>query len=124
VLQRWLKERGIVARFIEPGSPWQNGVNESFNGRFRDECLNRELLESAPEAQVIARDFRDGYNDIRLHSSLEHLKKCRSRLWVGLDRRASRVGAVVFTNVVYHHSAEGPAVPPYLSIRLLWLQFY
>ena len=72
VLQRWLKARGIVARFIEPGSPWQNGVNESFNGRFRDECLNRELLESALEAQVIARTFRDEYNDIRPHSSLNY----------------------------------------------------
>jgi transposase InsO family protein len=72
VLQRWLKERGIVARFIEPGSPWQNGVNESFNGRFRDECLNRELLESALEARVIARAFRDEYNDIRPLSSLDY----------------------------------------------------
>jgi transposase InsO family protein len=72
VLQRWLKERGILARFIEPGSPWQNGVNESFNGRFRDECLNRELLESALEAQVVARAFRDEYNDIRPHSSLDY----------------------------------------------------
>lgn len=43
-LQTWLKQAGITIRFIEPGSPWQNGVNESFNGRFRDECLNRELL--------------------------------------------------------------------------------
>ena len=72
VLQRWLEQRGIIARFIEPGSPWQNGVNESFNGRFRDECLNRELLESALEAQVIARAFRDEYNDIRPHSSLNY----------------------------------------------------
>jgi len=72
VFQRWLKERGIVARFIEPGSPWQNGVNESFNGRLRDECLNRELLESVLEAQVIARAFGDEYNDIRPHSSLEY----------------------------------------------------
>lgn len=70
VLQRGLKERGIAARFIEPGSPWQNGVNESFNGRFRDEGLNRELLESAWEAQVLARAFRDEYHDVRPHSSL------------------------------------------------------
>ena len=72
VLQRCLKDRGIVARFVEPGSPWQNGISESFNGRFRDECLNRELLESALEAQVIARAFRDEYNEIRPHSSLDY----------------------------------------------------
>jgi putative transposase len=71
VLQRWLKDRGIVARFVEPCSPWQNGINESFNGRFRDECLNRELLESAMEAQGITRTFRDEYNEIRPHSSLD-----------------------------------------------------
>lgn len=70
-LQTWLKDSGITARFIEPGSPWQNGVNESFNGRFRDECLNRELLGSVLEAQVIARNFRDEYNEIRPHSSID-----------------------------------------------------
>jgi hypothetical protein len=56
------KERGIVVRFIEPGSPWQNGVNESCTGRFRDECLNRRLLESAQEAHGSARAFRHDFN--------------------------------------------------------------
>lgn len=71
-LQQWLRGAGITIRFIEPGSPWQNGVNESFNGRFRDECLNRELLGSVLEAQVIARNFRDEYNTIRPHSTLNY----------------------------------------------------
>ena len=71
-LQLWLAEAGITARFIEPGSPWQNGVNESFNGRFRDECLNRELLASVLEAQCIARNFRDDYNTSRPHSSIQY----------------------------------------------------
>lgn len=69
-LQDWLKQAGIATRFIEPGSPWQNGVNESFNGRFRDECLNREVFASALEAQVLARNFRDEYNTIRPHSTI------------------------------------------------------
>jgi hypothetical protein len=47
-------------------------VNESFNSRFRDECLNRELLGSVLEAQVIARSFRDEYNEIRPHSSIDY----------------------------------------------------
>jgi putative transposase len=71
-LQTWLRESDIATRFIEPGSPWQNGVNESFNGRFRDECLNRELLASVLEAQCIARNFRDDYNTSRPHSSINY----------------------------------------------------
>ncbi len=58
VLQEWLAQAGIRIRFIEPASPWQSGLNESFNGRFRDECLNRELIGSVVEEQVIARAFR------------------------------------------------------------------
>jgi transposase InsO family protein len=69
-LQQWLSRTGIKIRFIEPGSPWQNGVNESFNGRFRDECLNRELLGSVLEAQVIARAFKEEYNTVRPHSTI------------------------------------------------------
>jgi len=71
-LQTWLRTTGIATRFIEPASPWQNGINESFNGRFRDECLNRELLASVLEAQCLARSFRDDYNTSRPHSSLEY----------------------------------------------------
>jgi len=71
-LQEWLALAGIETRFIEPGSPWQNGINESFNGRFRDECLNRELLGNLLEAQCVARAFRDEYNDIRPHSTIDY----------------------------------------------------
>jgi putative transposase len=71
-LHEWLVEAGINARFIEPGSPWQNGVNESFNGRFRDECLNRELLANVLEAQCVGRTFRDDYNTVRPHSSIAY----------------------------------------------------
>ena len=70
-LQAWLKTAGIATRFIEPASPWQNGVNESFKGKFRDECLNRELLASVLEAQCVARNFRDDYNTSRPHSSIQ-----------------------------------------------------
>jgi len=72
LLQDWLRQSGIKPRFIEPGSPWQNGINESFNARLRDECLNRELLANVLEAQVIVRQFRDEYNQIRPHSSLDY----------------------------------------------------
>ena len=71
-LQTWLLAAGIATRFIEPASPWQNGVNESFNGRFRDECLNREVLASVLEAQGLAQAFRDDYNTSRPHSSIRY----------------------------------------------------
>ncbi len=50
-VQDWIEDREIGVRFIEPGSPWQNGHNESFNGVFRDGCLNRWLFESLREAR-------------------------------------------------------------------------
>jgi putative transposase len=70
LLQEWLALAGVQTRFIEPGSPWQNGINESFNGRFRDECLDRELLANLLEAKCVAQAFRDEYNDIRPHSTI------------------------------------------------------
>jgi putative transposase len=72
ILQEWLALAGVETRFIEPGSPWQNGINESFNGRFRDECLNRELLANLLEAQSVAHSYRDEYNDIRPHSTIDY----------------------------------------------------
>ncbi len=79
VLQAWLKTAGITTRFIEPASPWQNGVNESFNGKFRDECLNRELLANVLEAQCVARTFRDDYNTSRPHSSINYQTPAKYR---------------------------------------------
>jgi putative transposase len=71
-LQEWLALADIETRFIEPGSPWQNGINESFNGRFRDECLDRELLANLLEAQSVALTFHHEYNDIRPHSTIDY----------------------------------------------------
>ena len=70
VIQRWLKENGIKTIYIEPGSPWQNGFVESFHGRFRDECLNREQLWTLTEARVVVGDYRREYNQERPHSRL------------------------------------------------------
>ena len=57
--------------YIEPGSPWENGFAESFNGRFRDEFLNTELFTTAPEAQLLADRWRWEYNSLRPHSALQ-----------------------------------------------------
>ncbi len=69
-VQRWLKENRIKTIYIEPGSPWQNGFVESFHGRFRDECLNREQLWTLSEARVVIEDYRCHYNQFGPHSKL------------------------------------------------------
>lgn len=69
-LREWLSKHNIRPQYIEPGSPWQNGFIESFNGKFRAECLNRELLWSRGETQVICDWWRQVYNHFRPHSSL------------------------------------------------------
>jgi putative transposase len=69
-VQRWLREHQIKTIYIDPGSPWQNGFVESFHGRFRDECLNREQLWTLTEARVVVEDYRREYNQRRPHSRL------------------------------------------------------
>jgi putative transposase len=69
-VQRWLAAHQIKTIYIEPASPWLNGFVESFHGRFRDECLNREQLWTLTEARVVIEDFRRDYNHHRPHSKL------------------------------------------------------
>lgn len=69
-LIKWLTEQRIGPAFIKPGSPWQNAYVESFNGKFRDECLSREWFLNRKEAQVIIEQWRHHYNHERPHSSL------------------------------------------------------
>lgn len=69
-VRRWLEQLGVDTLFINPGSPWENGYNESFNGKLRDELLNGELFYSLKEAQVLIERWRVEYNTIRPHSSL------------------------------------------------------
>jgi transposase InsO family protein len=69
-LRNWLSAVGAQTLYIEPGSPWENGYCESFNGKFRDECLNGEIFYSLKEAQVVIEQWRVQYNEVRPHSSL------------------------------------------------------
>ena len=69
-IRRWLKKIGVSTLFIEPGSPWENGYNESFNGSLRDEILNREVFYTLEEARILIERWRVEYNTIRPHSSL------------------------------------------------------
>ncbi len=70
---RWITKAGIDTAFIDPGKPWQNGTDESFNGKFRDECLNMEWFRTRAEATVLIEQWRRHYNEIRPHSSLGYL---------------------------------------------------
>lgn len=70
---RWLAAEGINTAHIDPGKPWQNGLDESFNGKFRDECLNMEWFRTRSEAAAIIESWRRHYNEIRPHSSLSYL---------------------------------------------------
>lgn len=72
-MRDWCRFTGVDAAFIDPGAPWQNGVCESFNGRFRDEFLSCEQFGSLIEAQVLAEDWRIEYNTYRPHGSLGFL---------------------------------------------------
>jgi len=72
-VQAWLAENRIKTIYIEPGSPWQNGYVESFHGRLRDECLNREQFWTLTEARVLIEDYRREYNTFRPHSRLGYL---------------------------------------------------
>jgi len=69
-LRQFLKATEIETLYIEPGSPWQNGYGESFNGRLRDELLNAEIFEDLLDAKSLASHWRDEYNHRRPHSSL------------------------------------------------------
>jgi len=69
-VRSWLNRIGVKTLFIEPGSPWENGYIESFNGKLRDELLNREIFTTLTEAKVLIEQWRREYNQVRPHSSL------------------------------------------------------
>ncbi len=69
-LRSWLADKRIETRYIEPGSPWQNGYLERFSTRFRQECPNQEQLWTLSETRVVVEGWRWKYNNIRLQLSL------------------------------------------------------
>ncbi len=71
-IRRWLARIGVKTLFIERGSPWENGYIESFNGKLRDELLNREVFTTLIEARVLIEEWRREYNEVRPHSALRY----------------------------------------------------
>ena len=74
----WLKAVGVRTLYIEPGSPWENGYVESFNGKLRDELLNVEVFDTLWEAKVLAERWRREYNQRRPHSALAYRPPART----------------------------------------------
>ena len=95
-LDQWAYDRGIELRLIEAGKPTQNAYVESFNGKFRDECLNEHWFGSLAEARAIVAAWRVDYNERRPHSALgyrtpaEHAAEWRARQRDG-DERSSEI---------------------------------
>lgn len=69
-MQEWLAKIGVKTLYITPGSPWENGYCESFNGSLRDELFNGEIFYTLAEAKVLIEAWRRHYNTVRPHSSL------------------------------------------------------
>jgi len=69
-LKKWLASLGVQTHYIEPGSPWENGYCESFNGKLRDKLLNGELFTTLKEAEIVVENWRRHYNTRRPHRSL------------------------------------------------------
>lgn len=72
-LLKWIVGQGIETALIDPGKPWHNGSTESFNGKFRDECLSLEWFRSRAEAKVVIETWRRHFNEVRPHSNLGYL---------------------------------------------------
>jgi putative transposase len=84
----WIAAVGAKTAYIEPGSPWENGYIESFNGRMRDELLNGEIFYTLYEAQIVIEQWRHHYNSVRPHSALGYRPPAPETI-VALDRRPS-----------------------------------
>jgi putative transposase len=91
IVRSWFAKLGAKTLYIAPGSPWENGYCESFNGKLRDECLNGEIFYSLKEATVVIEQWREHYNTIRPHSSLNYRPPApqTSALPTHLDRSAA-----------------------------------
>jgi transposase InsO family protein len=83
-IRRWLNRLGVKTLFIERGSPWENGYIESFNGKLRDELLNREVFTTLTEARILIEGWRKEYNQERPHSALKYRPPAPEAVLVGL----------------------------------------
>ena len=90
-LLRWLAKANIETALIEPGKPWQNGLGESFNGKFRDECLSLEWFRHRTDAKIVNESWRRHYNEVRPHSSLGNLTPAEFKRQCATTRPAAAI---------------------------------
>jgi putative transposase len=86
VLDAWAHARGVALHFIRPGHPIENAYVESFNGRFRDECLNQHWFVSLDDARTKIESWRIDYNEVRPHSSLENMSPSEFKTSLSMAR--------------------------------------
>ena len=86
-VQECILERGIDTKYIDPGSPWQNGHNESFNGVLRDGCLDRWAFLSVREAKLVVESWRQEYNEERPHGALGQITPAAYAAGVGRQEK-------------------------------------
>lgn len=110
-LLKWIAGQGIGTALIDPGKPWQNGATESFNGKFRDECLSLEWFRSRAEAKVVIESWRRHYNEVRPHSSLGYLTPAAFAAKVR-EQDAAPAQATGRSAAVCGASALRPVAPP------------
>ena len=108
-LLAWIVDQGAETALIDPGKPWQNGTGESFNGKFRDECLSLEWFRSRAEAKVMIEAWRRHYNEVRPHSSLGYLTPAVFAAKIRTEHPAATTGR---TAAVCGASAARPVVQP------------
>ncbi len=82
-VRNWLNRLGVKTLFIEPGSPWENGYIESFNGKMRDELLDREVFTTLEEARILISQWRREYNEFRPHSARNYQPPAPEAVLVG-----------------------------------------
>ena len=94
-LKGWLDRAGVKTEYIEPGSPWENGHVESFHGKLRAGCLNREVFGNLLEAKVLVEEWRRQYNERRPHSALGYkTPRAFARQFNSKRKGAERPGAL------------------------------
>jgi len=94
-LQQWLKSKGTGAIFITPGNPWENSKCESFNGKFRDKCLNTQWFRTLRKARVLIEMWRKEYNTFRPHRSLGYLTPAEAAVCWNSANPSNVLGAVI-----------------------------
>jgi putative transposase len=119
VVRNWLTQVGAKTLYIEPGSPWENGYCESFNGKLRDECLNQEIFYSLKEAQIIIEQWRKHYNTVRPHSALGYRPRATGHEPIPHNARSGRANAIISPSRWYKKSVR-PVYPDQFSSLMAW----